>query len=310
MIIGILIAVNLNNANEARKEKADIDNLLKQVQSELKTNIQNIDQIYLYYGQKDSLIYDYLKEIIPSQQIDDRLVGLHISTTLNYNAMEVESGAYEALLKKAEFLPDRYLPLFEDLKSLYSQSKEGVEATLELLSKSIDKSIDYLGTTQAWYADLFYRNTFSKEMKKFMLTDVRFINKVSDYVNLASQNFIPSTLNFKTEAVAVHRQIDDLLGTVSQSSSQSSFSYDIKDFENWLGYYRDPTDSDTIRVIERDGLLRMQWQGNDFEMYPINQRDFQISQPIFFKMDYKSDSTVSRFRGHHPNNRFVYEKVN
>ena len=53
----------------------------------------------------------------------------------------------------------------------------------------------------------------------------------------------------------------------------------------------------------------MLWQGNDFEIFPINNRDFNINYPFFVKMNYHADGTVKEFRGHSPNNRFVYERL-
>ena len=200
VIVGILIAVNLNNVNERRKERAEINNLLRQVQSELDANIGRMDNLYLYYAQKDSVIYEFLNVVVPSQEMDDRFLGLYVSMVLNYNSAEIETDAFEALMKKAEYFPQEYTPLIQNLKALYTQSKEGVESPLNLLAESINEGIDYLGDTQSWYTDVFYRNRVPAEVKAFILSDARFINYVADYVNLSSSNLVPSTLNLKTRA--------------------------------------------------------------------------------------------------------------
>lgn len=309
VIVGILIAVNLNNANERRKEREEINNLLRQVQTELDTNVRRIDSFYLYYSTKDSLVYTFLNEVIPSQELDDRFLGLYTSMILNYRTIEIEVDAYTALMKKAEYFPEEYTTLIQNLKSLYRQSKEGIEVSLSLIIDNIDQGIDYLSDTQPWYTDFFYRGKVPEEVKTFILTDTKYINKYTDYVNLSSQNMIPSVLSFKNRAVLAYRQINDLIPGRDKADSKASFEYDPADYSAWLGYYRDPADSDTLQIVERDGALRMLWSGNDLEIFPLNNRDFNINYPFFVKMNYNADGSVKEFRGHYPNARFVYEKL-
>ena len=310
VIVGILIAVYLNNVNEQRKEQREVDSLLKQVQTELDANIQRVNGLYLSYGVKDSLIYHFLNEIIPSQQIEDRYLGLYTSVTLNYGSVEIESDAYEALMKKAEYFPERYEELIQNLKSIYGQSANSIENFLTLIAESISDELAYLSTTQPWYADFFYRGNISPEVKPFILNDVRFINQRVNYVTFSSSNLVPTVLGFKQQAVEAYRQIEALVPkSAAETDTKASFEYDLADYESWLGTYRDPADSDTVRLVEEEGRLRMLWRGSNFEIFPLNRQDFNVELPFFMKVNYNADKTVKEFTGHYPNDRFVYEKL-
>ena len=310
VIIGILIAVSLNNANERRKERAEINSLLRLVQAELNANIEQIDNLYLYYGDKDSLIYTFLNEAVPSKTMDDRFVGIFASMTMNYSSMEVQSDAYEALMKKAEYFPKDYSELIQKLKLIYGQDKKNIEKILTLINESISEKIDYLSNSQSWYTDFFYRSILSPDVKPFILSDIRFINKVSDYVNLSSGNLLPTTMNHKKRAVEAYRQIETLLPESSNRAEvKAAFDYDVADYQSWLGNYRDPADSDTLQMMEVEGKIRMIWRGNDLEVFPLNRQDFNIAYPFFLKMQYNGDGTVKELQGHYPNRRFVYEKL-
>ena len=64
VVIGILIALQINNWNEERKSNKNTELLLTQVQKELAFNITKANKIINGYREKDSLVYKILhKEV-------------------------------------------------------------------------------------------------------------------------------------------------------------------------------------------------------------------------------------------------------
>jgi len=57
VVIGILIALQINNWNEERKDKEKTNHLFKEAQKELVYNIKQSSSVIDYYRKKDSLLY-------------------------------------------------------------------------------------------------------------------------------------------------------------------------------------------------------------------------------------------------------------
>ena len=62
VVIGILIALQINNANEIRKSEERTKELLINVQKELLMNIERADDVIAVYRDKDSIIYKVLNK--------------------------------------------------------------------------------------------------------------------------------------------------------------------------------------------------------------------------------------------------------
>ena len=57
VVIGILIALSINNKNELKKNDIVVNLILKQIHSELAYNIKRIDELALDLKKKDSFIH-------------------------------------------------------------------------------------------------------------------------------------------------------------------------------------------------------------------------------------------------------------
>ena len=58
VIIGIFIALQINNWNELRKSEKQIISVLKEVHSEVADNIKEADELYLDFVDNDTLLYN------------------------------------------------------------------------------------------------------------------------------------------------------------------------------------------------------------------------------------------------------------
>ena len=62
VVIGILIALQINTWNEHRKDIERTNRLLENVQKDLLSNIKEADLATVFYRRKDSLIYKVLNK--------------------------------------------------------------------------------------------------------------------------------------------------------------------------------------------------------------------------------------------------------
>ena len=64
VVIGILIALQINNWNEERKNEKKVMELLKEVQREILLNLENIEFTISYQSTQDSLIRSVLSDTL------------------------------------------------------------------------------------------------------------------------------------------------------------------------------------------------------------------------------------------------------
>jgi hypothetical protein len=69
IVIGIMIALQLDNSNEERKEKAEIVKNLIELRTELESNISKVHGILRFYNNRDSLIRQHLCKTIAREDI-------------------------------------------------------------------------------------------------------------------------------------------------------------------------------------------------------------------------------------------------
>ena len=57
VVIGILIALNLNNRNEERKTEVRVELIFENIMEELTSDIDKTTYVMRYYSRRDSMIY-------------------------------------------------------------------------------------------------------------------------------------------------------------------------------------------------------------------------------------------------------------
>ena len=97
VVIGILIALQINNWNENRKAKAREVEILKDFKKELQFDIHQIDSIYMQYGRVKTAINQVLKHLEEDLPYSDSLDYYLFDTALVYDAGGLTDGTYETL---------------------------------------------------------------------------------------------------------------------------------------------------------------------------------------------------------------------
>ena len=121
VVIGILIALYINNWNEDRKGDENTKLLFKEVGDELLQNIKSIDRIIDIYIVKDSLYFEVLKKNVDHEDYKN---SLFLSSFPNWwNRTSLVDEDFKELLSRKENLTELQDSIFSELKELYSKRK-------------------------------------------------------------------------------------------------------------------------------------------------------------------------------------------
>lgn len=119
VIIGIFIAIQLNNWNENRKTITKVERIFKKIDSNLKSNKEKIKPLVEWYVQCDSMIQLVKLNIL---DYEDYQKNEELLTLVNYyGQVQIEKSGYLKLNDYREDIPPSYDSILPKLELLYGQ---------------------------------------------------------------------------------------------------------------------------------------------------------------------------------------------
>ena len=176
VVIGILIAVSINNWNEKRKQKGELKNILSTIKSDIKNDIEEIDKVLEFYNDVDSIFQKILDGDIKKEEYtkNPRLAYL----TLGYPEISFNKRGIHLL---EEFKSESQLPnedLINDIIEFYTERMLEIKVDEELRAKDFEDNFNYWKNNMDWWAAYISR----KEIDGF----VEYAIKSEDYKNRAA----------------------------------------------------------------------------------------------------------------------------
>ncbi|WP_445384144.1 DUF6090 family protein [Robiginitalea sp. IMCC44478] len=296
VIIGILIAIQVDNWNEERSGAEKNKLLFKEVYDELLQNIQNTDRIIDLYIEKDSLYFylfngfadyeDYKKypRLFHFAFMDDMTTLIN---PLGYERTGLVDEDYKELITGKDKLTRLQDSILSELKDLYGKIKSNVDTDDETIYRSQLSLRDKMMERQPWWSHYVNFKDISDEMIQFALNDTFFHNQLSELC-YREQSHMRGLLAFRVKALNLYEKIAEML----QLETDSSLIPDIADFEHVKGVYRrgqtsfDITGKKELRtkLYDNDSLM-----GPGAKVYPYHR-----SHLIIHRDDKKDDNWLAK----------------
>ena len=189
VVIGILMALQINNLNEDRKKTAEIESLMQVFENELEENIKSCNSFIEYGYETDSIATLYqnkkiTKEMLANNSYLEWGFGTFMQQFIDDNLNE--------LISFEKQLPKRYKGLVPELKEL----KRRIESQRNWEKKAVDLSLirfKELTDTLPW---MFKSDSISQDIAfDYYISDELYKNKVLHYNTLQlSENVWDATL--------------------------------------------------------------------------------------------------------------------
>lgn len=213
VVIGILIALQINNWNEDRKQEKQVETVLKIVEENLKSDTMQLKIIIEGYERLDSLIEIVLEGNLPQAYFDT------INET-NYQTCPLCFGLNAVVY---DFYPET--KGFELLKSINTHSKNvddnQVRKITRFYEQSIGRIIDMrnynfeLATANLkareefdWHAD-FCNKTFNREFVDYFSQSQLYRNKLGSFKVIAIQNYFALLKMYQDSAIVLLEEFEN-----------------------------------------------------------------------------------------------------
>ena len=120
VVVGILIALQINNWNEYRKENKKLYSILLQIKSDLVADMDVVNNTIQTYKRKDSIIKLILDHNINAPTFS-RIGGSF--APFSSIVLDLNTSGYEQLQANIDQVPEEYKPLIEVLNTIYIDIK-------------------------------------------------------------------------------------------------------------------------------------------------------------------------------------------
>lgn len=279
VIIGILIALQINNLNEQRKNERRVTSILINVQRDLYANIEDINGLKQIYENKDSLITLALSDSLTEDDYMRNPALLMLLTT--YSGFECKDNSYENLVRNSEIIPNHMAKIIPLLDELYLENASSIKQIQEEVSDMVMRTLDTWSTTKTWYLDL-HQGRYNPEFVEFFLHDPYYKNSLVTYQIYTSGNILKMLRQHELLSVQVYKSIHEMLGsTDSLPPLVADYMIDLKPavLNELAGTYQGPMGI-TINLYTIDDQLSMQVPGQQsIALYAKS--DSVLFNPVF-----------------------------
>lgn len=257
VVIGILIALQINNQNEARKIEQRVVNTLIEIQQDLVTDVR-FTQYNLDEGLKDHELM--LKVVNNEFTRDDYLKPENILLPrlgLSYDPFEFQTSGYNKLSSLSDVIPDKYAEITSKLNTHYQSIGKLYNRSYANLDSEIKQRYSYLMMNHAWFNDFMQRKRPTSAID-FFISDPIYKNWVSWFINNDTMGIFGMGRTYHWSAVTQYFYIYSALGqTQVDPIIQRRIGYNLGSISNeYVGDYQpDDTEGKVKLELVADTIL-------------------------------------------------------
>ena len=261
VVIGILIALNINNQNEQRIRKEKLDTIYIEVQRELALNIKSATTVIDYYEKQDSIVYLVLNDKLTKE---DYVKNLYLGNVIeHYMDLNIQNKGYLMLTDKLDILPTSFKPILKKLNIVYEANKSDIDRINIDFTQFMRDKITKMAGTKSWYVEFGYKQNLNDEILEYLVNDPFYKNKVFEYL-VYYQNL--SLQEFKVNAVMAYKALTELTGKKDDIDTSIYFQTD-EELSKYVGEFK--INSNDARFNEEGGDNIINIKVTDSQLYCI-----------------------------------------
>ncbi|WP_282042611.1 DUF6090 family protein [Winogradskyella flava] len=207
VVIGILIAVAINNANETKRENQLLNRYLKDYKNDLKIDSAVIaSNIKLLDARKDT--YD----LVLSDSLDKTILMRNPSVfglIFSYNPFKLQSKGYNQLKSHVSDNTKDMDSLVVSIVANHSTYNELLDSSIQRIGRDIDDNLTYLKNNKLWLSDFLSNNITPETIDYFISADYK--NRVAIHKTYVFGNLYAFMQAYQTYIEEMTSELDERL---------------------------------------------------------------------------------------------------
>lgn len=252
VMIGILLALQVNTWNENKKSNIKFNKLLVNVFNDLKVDLEIAQGRIDFYKYKDSLANDIInsKLSVSDYKNNPRLNSM----IFGYETFRVTNMGYNALMQNTENIPSEYEQLIVDLNRQYIVTAEHVESSLTVFASIVKSARTRYALNFPWYSQ---NDSVSNEKRwQHLANNPIYKNEAKLYRRYGAINFSNFVADFYNQGLPLFLTLKAIINDTNPLPSFFPKNTDGFDSvkSDYLGKYLTPNGEELI-VNEIKGYL-------------------------------------------------------
>ncbi len=217
VVIGILIAVNINDWNTDRKQGREIRQLLTGFEKDLVVNIDECSKFMDWVAHRDSVIDLIVQGNVTRAMYETKEVTPQF---WNYSSAPIITENFNRLLEKEDVMGTEMTPMLALLKT-YKQLMEQEAIIAQRFRDYVMDVNTYLVDNMPWL--MTYQDSSSAEAVDYFLNDPIYRNKTDFYRTLMTHNYGHQVAARRNTELALLYQLKELDRVASPPDIASEF---------------------------------------------------------------------------------------
>jgi hypothetical protein len=212
VVIGILIALQINNWNENRKKEKQLDTIYSTIEQNLKTDLKTIKVPIEFYEKLDStltkiLTTNYTTAFLDAVNETNYLDCIPCKSNINfYETFEIQDNGLELLKKYEDSQSINGNEFSQDIIQFYTTQGEALTRFNDLLTKEAYANLKYYEQFQ-WYSD-YSIGKYNPDAIAYFLNDQNYKNKAANFKIFIGRNHLRNLNNYKSGAEDIISKIE------------------------------------------------------------------------------------------------------
>ena len=289
VVIGILIALTINNNNEIRQNENKFQNNLIQVRDELKMNIENTKNGILFYQRLDSIFGSVMSDTLKIE--DYKTSEGYYLTNLIFRGEQtvIFQSSFNNLNQNIENLPESHIEIFRNLDIVYSEHSSELIKWNQIMMKETLENEAKIGREQKWFSSYLWTDQPNEKAINFFLNDPYYKNQVAHYFK-NSRNHLESIKTYRVAAIKSFVEITDLLELQPEIQLDSiQYTINKNELKYYVGKYQYGKGDVTEITLEDGKLFQLTIQETNTykeELHPLSvNKFFIIGDAVIFEFD-------------------------
>ncbi|MCA0154269.1 hypothetical protein [Winogradskyella vincentii] len=210
VVIGILIALQINNWNAQKQVEEKVENIFAEILVELSADIKQTTNLMRFYEVQDTLTNLVLKNRLTyNDYANSQFSGKLYYLTLNRWFITLTNFSYDNLLNYSDAIPLKFRDVTNQLNSLYTYRKKGVENGNEKTIDFVNKNLMHLNDNYEWYS-MDIPDSQNHDAINFMLNSYKYKNTVKTY-RILGFDHLQAAVDYRVRAIECYQEIAQLL---------------------------------------------------------------------------------------------------
>ena len=151
VVIGILIAVSINNWNENRKNKSELRNIFFKVKEDIKKDIDEIESALKFYKVREPIYHQILNDSITRQDYEANNKKAFL--ILGYPEISFDQRGFKLLSNYNESNNEYSDSLVHDIVDFYTERMLEIKVDDDLRADDFKENFKYWKNNMDWWAE-------------------------------------------------------------------------------------------------------------------------------------------------------------